>query len=186
MTEQEIKRAMTLLDEDGLAAMAEIRVGRWVVVNDRGVYGTYDTKREAILNRMNCMGASEKDCRTKRYGTGSYSLEIRDVWEPLDKVWQSFNLYRITPDNLLETQEYCILPLLPAWYTDVYSDEYKEWNRSEEEIHGWQLYTEYRGDKPVAYRYGPDWVAMELYCAGGYATPEEAKLRWLEYWEAHK
>ena len=49
----------------------------------------------------------------------------------------------------------------------------------------WKLYTEYRGDKPVAYRYGPEWVAMELYVEGGFKTPEEAKLRWLEWWEAH-
>lgn len=56
-------------------------------------------------------------------------------------------------------------------------------DRSDE--HGWQLYTEYRGDTPVAYRYGPSWVAMELYCEGGFKTPEEAKLRWLEWWEAH-
>ena len=50
----------------------------------------------------------------------------------------------------------------------------------------WELYTEYRGDKPVAYRYGPEWVGMQLYVEGGYKTPEEAKLRWLEYWEATK
>lgn len=50
---------------------------------------------------------------------------------------------------------------------------------------GWQLYTEYRGDKPVAYRYGPSWVAQELLMEGGFKTPEEAKLRWLEWWEAH-
>lgn len=49
----------------------------------------------------------------------------------------------------------------------------------------WQLYTEYRGDKPYAYRYGPEWVAMELYMEGGYKTPEEAKLRWLEWWEKY-
>ena len=50
----------------------------------------------------------------------------------------------------------------------------------------WQLYTKYRGETPVAYRYGPEWVAMELMMEGGYKTPEEAKLRWLEYWEAHR
>ena len=50
----------------------------------------------------------------------------------------------------------------------------------------WQLYTEYRGDKPYAYRYGPEWVAMQLYMEGGYKTPEEAKLAWLREWEAQK
>ena len=47
----------------------------------------------------------------------------------------------------------------------------------------WQLYTEYRGDKPVAYRYGEPWVAMQLAMEGGYKTPEKAKLAWLEYLE---
>lgn len=28
------------------------------------------------------------------------------------------------------------------------------------------------------YRYGPEWVAMQLYMEGGYATPEEAKAAW--------
>ena len=50
----------------------------------------------------------------------------------------------------------------------------------------WQLYIEYRDGTPHAYRYGPEWVAMQLYMEGGYKTPEEAKLRWLEYWEAHR
>ena len=44
------------------------------------------------------------------------------------------------------------------------------------------MYVEYRGDKPVAYRYGPSWVAWELYMEGGYPTPEEA----LEAWEEGK
>lgn len=50
----------------------------------------------------------------------------------------------------------------------------------------WKLYTKEIGDVRVEYRYGPDWVAMELMMEGGYKTPEEAKLRWLEYWEARK
>lgn len=57
--------------------------------------------------------------------------------------------------------------------------------RRGEELDGWQLYTEYRNGEPAGYRYGPDWVAMELYVEGGFKTPEEAKLRWLEWWEAH-
>lgn len=61
-----------------------------------------------------------------------------------------------------------------------------DFTRLEAEHPEWQLYTEYRGDKPHAYRYGPEWVAMQLYIEGGYKTPEEAKLRWLEYWEAQK
>ena len=55
-----------------------------------------------------------------------------------------------------------------------------------EENTEWQMYVEYRDGEPVAYRYGPDWVAMELLMEGGFKTPEEAKLRWLEWWEAHR
>lgn len=47
----------------------------------------------------------------------------------------------------------------------------------------WKLYTKFIGDRPVAYRYGPSWEATALYVDGGYATPEEAKLAWLKYWE---
>lgn len=37
-----------------------------------------------------------------------------------------------------------------------------------------QMYIEYRDGKPVGYRYGEPWKAMQLYCEGGYKTPEEA------------
>lgn len=47
----------------------------------------------------------------------------------------------------------------------------------------WKLYTEYIGDEPYRYRYGPEWVAMQLMMEGGYPTPEEAKLAWLREWE---
>lgn len=40
------------------------------------------------------------------------------------------------------------------------------------------LYTLYRGDKPIAYRYGESWRAMQLMNEGGYKTPEEAKAAW--------
>lgn len=41
-----------------------------------------------------------------------------------------------------------------------------------------QMYILYRGDKPIAYRYGEEWVAMQLAMEGGYDTPEEAKEEW--------
>lgn len=37
-----------------------------------------------------------------------------------------------------------------------------------------QMYTKYCDGRPVAYRYGESWVAVQLYCEGGYKTPEEA------------
>lgn len=58
--------------------------------------------------------------------------------------------------------------------------------RLEAEHPDWQLYTKYRGETPVAYRYGPSWVATQLFIEGGYKTPEEAKLAWLREWEAQK
>ena len=42
-----------------------------------------------------------------------------------------------------------------------------------------QMYVEYHGDTPVAYRYGEEWVAMQLFIEGGYPTPEKA----IEAWE---
>lgn len=41
-----------------------------------------------------------------------------------------------------------------------------------------QLYTKYRDGVPVAYRYGDEWVAMQLHMEGGYPTPEEAIKAW--------
>ena len=41
-----------------------------------------------------------------------------------------------------------------------------------------QMYVEYRGDTPVAYRYGEEWVAMQLLMEGGYPTAEEAIAAW--------
>lgn len=55
-----------------------------------------------------------------------------------------------------------------------------------EEVDGWKLYAEYADGEPHSYRYGPSWVAQQLLMEGGYRTPEEAKLRWLEYWEGQK
>ncbi len=41
-----------------------------------------------------------------------------------------------------------------------------------------EMYTLYHDGKPVAYRYGPEWVSMMLLMEGGYATPEEAVEAW--------
>ena len=37
-----------------------------------------------------------------------------------------------------------------------------------------ELYIKYRGDTPVAYRYGEEWEATRLMIDGGYKTAEEA------------
>jgi hypothetical protein len=44
------------------------------------------------------------------------------------------------------------------------------------------MYILYSRDKPVAYRYGEEWVAMQLAMEGGYPTKREA----LEAWERYK
>lgn len=42
-----------------------------------------------------------------------------------------------------------------------------------------ELYVKYQDDKPIAYAYGEEWVAMALYMDDvGYSTPEEAKAAW--------
>ena len=46
-----------------------------------------------------------------------------------------------------------------------------------------QLYTLYQGDKPIAFRYGEPWVAMELFMEGGFKTEAEAREYWAKYKE---
>lgn len=41
-----------------------------------------------------------------------------------------------------------------------------------------EMYVKYRDGKPVAYRYGAEWVAMQLLMDGGYPTEEEAIAAW--------
>ena len=48
-----------------------------------------------------------------------------------------------------------------------------------EVIEPWKLYTKEYGNGRKEYRYGPEWVSMQLFMEGGYSTPEEAKAAWL-------
>lgn len=48
------------------------------------------------------------------------------------------------------------------------------------------MYMLTKNGEPVAYRYGEEWVAMELFCEGGYPTREEAIAAWERYKEEHK
>ena len=42
-----------------------------------------------------------------------------------------------------------------------------------------ELYTEYRGDKPAAYRYcTEEWEVMRFSIEGGFKTKEEARIAW--------
>ena len=48
-----------------------------------------------------------------------------------------------------------------------------------------ELYIKYDNDKPVAYAYGEEWVAMALYMDDiGYQTEEEAREAWKREQEA--
>ena len=48
------------------------------------------------------------------------------------------------------------------------------------------LYILYQGDKPIAYRYGEEWRAMQLMMDGGYKTPLTAWLAWVVGEETHE
>ncbi len=41
-----------------------------------------------------------------------------------------------------------------------------------------EMYIKYRGEKPVAYRYGEEIEAVRLWVEGGYPTEEEAIAAW--------
>ena len=43
-----------------------------------------------------------------------------------------------------------------------------------------RMYVDYRDGVAVGYRYGPEWVGMQLYMEGGFKTPEEARKAWEE------
>ena len=47
-----------------------------------------------------------------------------------------------------------------------------------------QMYVLYRGETPVAYRYGEEWVSQELLMEGGFKTEEEAIAAWEKYKES--
>lgn len=52
-----------------------------------------------------------------------------------------------------------------------------------EKVENESLFTEYRDGKPVAYRYGEPWVALQLAMEGGYPTEQEAREAWEQYKE---
>ena len=54
------------------------------------------------------------------------------------------------------------------------------------EIVAEQMYVLYRGETPVAYRYGEEWVSQELLMEGGFKTEEEAIAAWERYKENRK
>lgn len=132
MTAAEINRAATLLDDDGKAELDKVRIGRWAIANDRGLYGVYDTKAEAIDTALSNHCQLREFCKVKRQQKGVYSLAILDCDEdPAEKFYHHFNLEQITSDNILEFKELALGNLLPDWFYNPYSVEYKEYNATQ-------------------------------------------------------
>ncbi len=103
MTEQEITRAMTLLEEDDLEELAKIKVGKWAITTEDGIYGIYDTKGEAIEDALARQMQTRNHAKIARFGKGVYTLEILDCDEdPSERHYHYHTLRRITPANLLE------------------------------------------------------------------------------------
>lgn len=78
-----------------------------------------------------------------------------------------------------------------VWLTpescDLHTDELCPWlDEQQSEEDGYKMYVKYRGDCPVAFRYGEEWEATALFVDGGYPTSEEALAAWhmeREQWE---
>lgn len=129
MTEAEINRAATLLEEEEISEIEKIAIGRWALASDRGLYGVYDTKAIAIDIATGDHDQYREHCKVRRHRKGVYSLDILDCDEdPSEKFYHHFRLERITADNILELKEIALADLLPAWFFDPYSEEYKEYN----------------------------------------------------------
>lgn len=130
MTETEITRAMTLLEDEERAELEKIQLGRWAIASDRGLYGVFDTKTDAIDSALSNHCQVRKYCKVTRHRAGAYSLSILDCDEdPSERFYHDFTLERITPNNILRFKEIALTEHLPSWFFDPYSEEYKEYNR---------------------------------------------------------
>ncbi len=137
MTEQEIIRAMALLDEDQLEELAEIKVGKWAITTEDGIYGIYETKSEAIEDALARQMQTRNHAKITRFGKGEYTLEILDCDEdPSERLYHYHSLRRITPANLLGHKESAICSMLPDWYFNPYAQEYKEYFKQDMEQNG--------------------------------------------------
>lgn len=131
MTDAEIKRASTLIEDEDLAAFEQIKLGLWAVVSERGLYGVYDKKAVAIDTVLSEHSQSRNFCKIKRCNKGIYDLSILDCDEsPTEHFYHDFRLERITSNNISWIRELALTALLPAWFFDPYSEEYKEYHRT--------------------------------------------------------
>lgn len=134
MTEQEITRAMTLLEEEDLEELAQVKVGKWAITIEDGIYGIYATKSEAIEDALARQTQTRNHAKIKRFGKGVYTLEILDCDEdPREHLYHYHTLRRITTANLLAHKEAAICSMLPEWYFNPYAEEYKEYFKQDGE-----------------------------------------------------
>lgn len=129
MTEPDIARAITLLEAEAAIELEKLQLGRWAIASERGLYGVYDSKNEAIDAALSNHCQQRKFSKVKRHRKGVYSLSILDCDEdPAERFYHEFALERITAENILHFKELYLAGVLPPWFFDPYSPEYIEYN----------------------------------------------------------
>ena len=129
MAEPDIARATTLLEAEEVFELEKLQLGRWVIASERGLYGVYNTKNEAIETALSNHCQLRKFAKVTRHRKGVYSLSILDCDEdPAEHFYHEFTLERITAENILHFKELFLSGVLPDWFFDPYSAEYKEYN----------------------------------------------------------
>lgn len=133
MTIQEFDRAKTLLSKEQLAELDGICPGKWAVYNEDGIVGLYTTKASGISDMLDRHTQSRSNSKSYRHGSGSYTLCVLDIdSDPSEKFYHTYSVKRITERNLQFYKELCISAMLPIWYFNPYSREYKEWNNQDQ------------------------------------------------------
>lgn len=123
MTKQEMTRAMTLLEEDDLEELAKIKVGKWAITTENGIYGIYETKSEAIEDALARQMQTRNHAKVTRFGKGAYTLGILDCDEdPGERLYHYHTLRRITPANLRNIKK---LRSAPCFRTGISTHTHK-------------------------------------------------------------
>ena len=61
--EEIIRVGKQLLEDDEIAFIDEVRLGRWVMASDRGIYGVYDSKHQAIEDTISGHSQTRDKCK---------------------------------------------------------------------------------------------------------------------------
>lgn len=133
MTEVEMNRALSLLDDNDKNEVAKVKCGLWAIVNEDGILGVYRTKAEGIDDALARHCQEKKHCKVKRLREGVYDIRILDVDEdPSEHYYHTYALERINADNILRYRELAVSARLPDWYFNPYSDEYRRFFNRED------------------------------------------------------